>query len=218
MTRRDFFKILVGAGVASAAVAAASSLRYFSFIPQPSTPGGSAAQLAWPRVKIVNIGDLQELKAWTFFYPLVDTPNLLVKLGQSATNGVGPDGDIVAYSMICQHAGYPMGFYPPGSVPCPGSVTPAPTALLPEGYCCAHGGHYDFTDGARVIGGPPPRPVPAVILEHDKNTGDIYAVGMGPPTIKNRGTEGATDPAQVLAGDLQGGEVVTQDTVNAKQV
>jgi arsenite oxidase small subunit len=215
VTRRDFFKILVGAGVASMAVAAASSLRYFSFIPQPSTPGGTPeTQLVWPRVKVVNISSLQELKAWTFNYPLVDTPNLLVKLGTTAPNGVGPNGDVVAYSMICQHLGVLFGFYPTGALP---PCYNAPRALVHEGYCCAHGGHYDFTDGARVIGGPPPRPVPPVKLEYDDATGDVFAVAMGDPSIYGKGTPGTTG-SQVLQVDLQGGEIVTQDTVNAKEL
>jgi arsenite oxidase small subunit len=217
VTRRDFFKILVGAGVASMAVAAASSLRYFSFIPQPTTPSGGIAQLAWPRVKVVNISNLQPLKAWTFNYPVVDTSNLIVKLGERATNGVGPDGDIVAYSMICQHLGGFVNFYAPGQRP---PCSNAPFAPVSEGYCCLHGGGYDFTRGAAVIHGPPPRPIPPVKLEYDDSTGDIYAVGMGTPTIFSKIVSGVNpdDPDQVLSSDLQGGEIVTQDTVGAKEL
>ena len=36
----------------------------------------------------------------TFNYPLDDEPNIMVKLGQKAEGGVGPDGDIVAFSQI----------------------------------------------------------------------------------------------------------------------
>lgn len=52
-----------------------------------------------------------------------------------------------------------------------------------------------------------------VLLDYDEATGDIYAVGMGPPTIFGHGPAGTKDPASVLQYDMQGGEVVTQDTI-----
>jgi hypothetical protein len=64
-----------------------------------------------------------------------------------------------------------------------------------------------------VIGGPPPRAVPRVLLEYDEATGDVYAVGMGPPTIFGHGPPGTTDPESVLRYDLEGGEIVTEETV-----
>jgi hypothetical protein len=51
-----------------------------------------------------------------------------------------------------------------------------------------------------------------VTLQLDTTTGDISAVGMGPPTIFGQGTAGTTDPALVMQYDLQG-VLVTQSTV-----
>lgn len=211
ITRRDFVKLLVGIGFVSTVAGAASSLRFFGFITPPTEAGTrTIAQLSWPRIKITNISSLEPMNALKFNYPLINTPNFLVKLGTTAESGVGPDGDIVAYSMICQHLGYYLGFQPPGtSPPCRSSYKTA----VAEGYCCAHGGEYDFARGASVIGGPPPRPVPRVQLDYNAATGDIFAVAMSGPTIFGHGTAGATDPDSVLKYDLEGGEVVTQDTV-----
>jgi hypothetical protein len=63
---------------------------------------------------------------------------------------------------------------------------------------------YDFANKGVVIAGPSPRPQPQVILEVD-SSGDIYATGMGPPSIfgHNTGSTNVTD-------DLSGGSVVTQ--------
>jgi arsenite oxidase small subunit len=206
--RRDFLKILLAAGWVSMIAATASVFRFLSYIPLASS-SETTTQLSWPRIKLANISSLETLKPLMFNYPLVNTPNVLVKLGIKAENGAGPDDDIVAYSIICQHLGCYFAFQPPGSSPlCDSSFK----ASLPEGYCCCHGGQYDFTQNARVIDGPPPRPVPAVQLEFDSATGDIYAVGMGPPTIFGHGPPGTTDPSSVLIFDLQGGEVVTQET------
>jgi len=208
-SRRDFLKILLAAGSAFTIAAVGSVFRFLSYIPTAG-PNQSATQLAWPRVKLGNMNSIELLKPLRFNYPLVNTPNVLVKLGVKAENGVGPDGDIVAFSTICQHLGCYFGFQPPGgSPPCDASFH-APVA---EGYCCCHGGQYDFTQGAKVIGGPPPRPVPSVQLEYDAGTGDIYAVAMSPPTIFGHGPPGTTDPQSVLSYDLQGGDVVTEDTL-----
>ncbi|MGA2238184.1 MAG: Rieske 2Fe-2S domain-containing protein [Candidatus Bathyarchaeia archaeon] len=207
--RRSFLKLLVAIGAVSATAAGASVLRFLAYVPSSSTTQGSG-QLMWPRVKLVNAKSLQVLKPVSFNYPLMNTPNILVKLGVKAEDGIRDEGDIVAYSGICQHLGCYYAFLSPGSSP---SCDSSFEASIPQGYCCCHGGQYDLAQSARVIGGPPPRPVPAVKLDYDSDTGDIYAVGMGPPTIFGHGPPGTTDPALVLKYDLQGGEIVTQATV-----
>ncbi len=200
MDRRNFLKLVAAGGGAIAILGLASAIKAVTFIPPVTT------QLAWPKIKVTNINSLQLLTPITFNYPLTNTPNLLVKLGVKAKGGIGPDQDIVAFSDICQHLGCFYGFVPPGdSPPCNKSYE----ASLSEGYCCCHGSQYDFVDGAKVIGGPAPRPVPQVQLELDESTGDISAVSMGPPTIFGHGPPGTTDPALVLEYDLQGGTVAS---------
>jgi len=149
---------------------------------------------------IANISDLVVSQPVSFNYPLEETPNILLKLGVKATGGVGPDGDIVAYSVVCQHLGCIFGFIPKGSAPACESDFTAPG---PIGYCCCHGTVYDLVDGAKVTDGPAPRPVPQVLLSVD-DSGDIYAVGMGPPTIFGHNT----GSSNVLL-DLQGGTLVS---------
>jgi arsenite oxidase small subunit len=213
--RRGFFRLtLAAAGVVTLA-GLGSFLRYLMFIPPPTLSGqvevsGNLIQPSWPRVKLLNLKTLESLKPVRFNYPLVNTPNFLVKLNVKADNGIGPDGDIVAYSSLCQHLGCYIAFQPSGASP---PCDPTYKTSTSEGYCCCHGGEYDFTQGGKVIGGPPPRPVPHVLLEYDKTTGDIYAVGMSEPTIFGHGPPGTTNAGSVLSYDLQGGEIVTDETV-----
>jgi arsenite oxidase small subunit len=198
--RREFLKLVAAGGGALAIVALAGSLRGIGFVPPPTTTA------AWPRLKVTNISALKPLTPVNFNYPLTNTPNLLVKLGVKAKNGIGPDEDIVAFSDICQHLGCFYGFVPPdGSPPCNAGYK-APESI---GYCCCHGSRYDFVDGAKVIGGPAPRPVPQVQLELDQSTGDIYAVSMGAPTIFGHGPPGTTKPDLVLQYDTAGGTLVS---------
>jgi arsenite oxidase small subunit len=204
MERRTFLKLAAATGGAITIAALLSTLKAGTFVPPPTTT------TAWPIVTVTNIGKLTNLVPVVFYYPLTSTPNYLVKLGVAATGGIGPDNDIVAFSAICQHLGCEYGFVAPGgSPPCNSGYK----AVMPMGYCCCHGSQYDFVHGAKVIGGPAPRPVPMVQLQLDTATGDISAVGMQPPTIFGHGPPGTTNPASVMQYDLQGGDLVTQSTV-----
>ncbi len=196
--RREFLKVAVtvSAILAVGGIAAVTK----SITESAGAVNTSASTATFPKVKIANVSNLQVNTPVSFNYPLDNEPNLLVKLGQPATGGVGQDSDIVAFSQICQHLGCVYAFQAPGSSPpCNSSYK----ATGPEGYCCCHGSIYDFAQGGKVVGGPSLRPEPQVILEVDSN-GDIYATGMKPPSIFGHNT-GSND----VTADLQGGTVVS---------
>ena len=198
--RRNFLKWGMGVGlvlVLGGIAAVTKSL----WTPVGAPQGPTTTKQAFPKVKVANLSALAVNSPVTFNYPLDDEPNVLVKLGEAAENGVGPDGDVVAFSLICQHLGCVYGFQPDGSSPkCNSSFK----ASGPVGYCCCHGSIYDFLHSAKVLGGPTPRPQPQVKLEFDSSTGDIYAVGMGPPSVFGHDT-GSSD----VSADLQGGNLVS---------
>lgn len=165
-----------------------------------STSSTSTTSSPFPQVFIANVSDLVEGQPVEFNYPLEETPNILVKLGVKADGGVGPDGDIVAFSQVCQHLGCIVGYVAPKASP---SCDNTFTATLPSAYCCCHGSSYDLTDAGAVTGGPAPRPIPQVTLQVD-SSGDIYAIGMGPPSIFGHDT-GSNNVLE----DLQGGTLVS---------
>lgn len=169
-------------------------------IANPASPSSATAGPAqFQRVTVAQLSDLQVGQPIAFNYPLDTEPNILVKLGMKAQGGIGAEGDIVAFSSICQHLGCVYGFQTTGSSP---ACNSSYKADRPVGYCCCHGSVYDFTNAASVISGPSPRPQPQVKLEID-SSGNIYAVGMGPPTIFGHQT-GSND----VSADLQGGNPV----------
>ncbi len=184
---------IVASTTTQTTASSSSSISQSATLPPPAAPG-------FPVILVANVSDVQVDSPVNFNYPLQETPNILIKLGQKAEGGVGPDGDIVAFSQICQHLGCIYAFIAPGSSP---TCNSSYTASGPVGYCCCHGSVYDFLEAAKVIGGPAPRPVPQVILDFDSSTGNIYATGMMPPTIFGYDT-GSTD----VANDLQGGTLV----------
>lgn len=129
----------------------------------------------------------------SFNYPLQDEPNILVRLrGIKIPGGVGPSGDITAYSGICQHLGciVPLLSYNPAkNIPFEAKLigyTPENWPSYGLIYCKCHGSQYDPTKGHKNLynDGPAPSPanhsLPQVVLEYDSTTDYIYATGMNP--------------------------------------
>ena len=195
-SRRNFLKISV---VLSAVLAVGGIAAVSKSVTERASTGGTLPS-TFPRVKIASVSSLTLNQPFSFYYPLDNEPNILVKIGQKAQGGVGPDQDIVAFSQLCQHLGCPYAFQAQGSSPqCDSSYT----AQGPQGYCCCHGSIYDYANSGKVIGGPSLRSVPQVILEVDSN-GDVFATGMTAPTIFGHDT-GSSD----VTADLQGGNPVS---------
>ena len=202
--RRQFLKIAMGisALLALGTVASVGKSVIDSAAPLNSAGASSpnSSTPTFPRVKVSTLSDLTVDKPVIFNYPLDNEPNILVKLGQKAQGGVGPDEDIVAFSQVCQHLGCLYAFQAAGSSP---ACNESYKATGPVGYCCCHGSVFDYTQGAKVLGGPAPRPEPQVQLEVD-SSGNVYAVGMSPPSIFGHST-GSSD----VKADLQGGNLVS---------
>jgi len=126
---------------------------------------------------------------YVFHYPFAATPCLLLKLRRAVTTsaslkredgatyawqgGVGPERNLVAFSAICAHKlAYPtreVSFirYQRDSSPTSGGHVI---------HCCADHSVYDPAEGARVVSGPAPQPLAAIVLEHDAADDGLYAV------------------------------------------
>jgi arsenite oxidase small subunit len=187
-SRRNFLKGMIALGALLVVGGVAKPLLDYAVV--------SAGEVTtFPRVKVANISQLKTNQPIIFNYPLTNEPNYLVMLPEPAEYGIGPQKNIVAFSAICEHYGCIYHFVP--------SLAPYGGPDAPGGYCPCHGSLYDYLEDAKVVGGPAPCPVPRVDLEFDNSTGDIYAVGMEPPTIFNHGPPCGSD----VMDDLQGGSV-----------
>jgi len=196
-SRRYFLKYAMAVSTLLAAGGVAAVTKSITN-PAPPTAGTPGTK-QFPRVKVAQISDLKPNQPLTFNYPLDNEPNILIKLGEKAEGGVGPEGDIVAFSSICQHLGCIYGFQAPDTSP---QCNPTYKSDSPVGYCCCHGSVFDFLHAAKVLAGPSPRTQPQVKLEID-SSGTIFAIGMGPPTIFGHDT-GSSD----VSADLEGGNPV----------
>ena len=183
MQRRDFVKFCAASAAATGARAAAAADATTSFYGRARLVSGSGGPL--------KAADLPVDRNLIFHYPFSTTPCFLLNLGRPAKTaarlrtadqrsyewkgGVGPRRSIVAYSAICAHQlAYPtrdISFI---------SYRTEKSARNRHGnviHCCAEHSQYDPADGARVLAGPAPQPLAAILLEHDPKTDELTAVG-----------------------------------------
>jgi arsenite oxidase small subunit len=146
-------KFLAGAGMAAAA-AAAVPIAEAKATPAP-------ARVDYPSNRLANVRDLKANEGLEVSYPDKEAPGVLLKLGKRVPGGVGPDGDIVAFSTVCPHKGFPLAYDKTDrTLSCPG-----------------HYSRFDCEAGGQQIWGQATQNLPQYVLRVDAN-GDIYAEGL----------------------------------------
>ena len=127
-------------------------------------------------------------QAFLFNYPYTVSPVFLIaferevkpielvtedKQRYAAPAGVGPNKSIVAFSAICAH----KLMYPTPAISFIGLRSGGRGEPAHVIHCCGDNSRYDPLQGARVIDGPAPQPLAAVLLEWDADTDQLHAVG-----------------------------------------
>jgi arsenite oxidase small subunit len=150
--RRQFLR-----GGAIATVGAAAS----TVLPQQAQAKTGSARVSYPSNKLANVADLKANEPMDIAYPDADSPGILLKLGTAVAGGVGPDGDIVAYSVLCPHKGWAM-TYNAGdkTLNCPG-----------------HFSRFDCEAGGQQVWGHATQNLPQFELRVDEK-GNIFAEGV----------------------------------------
>jgi arsenite oxidase small subunit len=151
--RRQFLKGggTMAAGAVAASMAGATTAK--------ATP--APARVTYPSNRLANLADLTVNEPLEIAYPDADSPGVLLKLGQAAEGGVGPDGDIVAFSTLCPHKGFGLIYDPSDRVfNCPG-----------------HFSRFDADKGGLQIWGQATQNLPQFHLRVD-DQGEIYAEGV----------------------------------------
>jgi Rieske Fe-S protein len=188
MHRRDFVR-------ACGLVGAAASLP--ELIAQALAQGDAKPQL-YGRARLVDaLGRPLKSKSvpvgrnLIFHYPFEGTPCFLLNLGKPTrasatlrttdarsyewTGGTGANDAVVAYSAICAHKlTYPtrdISFISYRAEKTPGN------RFAHVIHCCSEHSQYDPADGARVVAGPAPQPLAAILLDYDRRADELYAVG-----------------------------------------
>jgi ubiquinol-cytochrome c reductase iron-sulfur subunit len=150
VARRSFLVKLLAAAGGALGVAALFPIRSLG-----RAPGGSLFATAWtPGARLVTtedvpvaVGDVPAGGIVTVFpeghTDAADSATLLIHLAE---------GDFVAYSKICTHAGCPVGLYDP---------------VANQLFCPCHQSVFAVSDDAAPIEGPATRPLPRLPIEVD---------------------------------------------------
>jgi arsenite oxidase small subunit len=182
MERRGFLKFCAGAAAAGAAPAIAADARPQFY---------SRAKLLDESGAPLRAGAVPRERNLIFHYPYASTPCFLLNLGRPAKaqarlktaddqvyewqGGVGAERSIVAYSAICAHKlTYPTRDISFISYRTEKSARNRFGSVI---HCCSEHSQYDPAEGARVVAGPAPQPLAAILLEHDAAADELYALG-----------------------------------------
>lgn len=150
--RRQFLRggALGAVGVAASTLVAAGPAR-----------AQSLAMVSYPSNRLANLADLAANAPLSIAYPDADSPGVLLKLGTRVEGGAGPDGDVVAYSVMCPHKGWLL------------SYNAADKTL----NCPGHFSRFDCEAGGQQTWGHATQNLPQFTLRID-DKGDIYAEGV----------------------------------------
>lgn len=150
--RRQFLR----GGLVGAAGAAAATV-----LPPQQAKAQGLARVDYPSNRLANVADLSVNAPIDIAYPDANSPGVLIKLGTAVEGGVGPDGDIVAYSVLCPHKGWLMSYNAGDrTLNCPG-----------------HHSRFDCESGGQQIWGHATQNLPQFLLRVD-GSGDIFAEGV----------------------------------------
>ena len=164
--RRNFLSGIIGFATITASALVLLKIVPFSASPQISPPHSNSSN---------QISNSQSQTA-TIPSPSTPTGTLLangmnIPTNQSFTlndSTYGPillihldNGQFVAYSPICTHAGCQVQFDP----------------SVKDIVCPCHGAVYDPYNNAQVLSGPAPAPLQKIPIQYDASTGNIYLTG-----------------------------------------
>ncbi len=180
MERRDFIGFCAAAAVVPPALAADAKPRLYS-----------KALLVDPKGAPLRAAAIPANENLIFHYPYAATPCFLLNLGKPAgaavrlktvendtyewRGGAGSGRSIVAYSAICAHKmSYPTKDISFISFRAEKSARNKHAAVI---HCCSEHSQYDPAEGARVLAGPAPQPLAAILLDWNSSTDELHALG-----------------------------------------
>jgi arsenite oxidase small subunit len=156
VSRRDFFKmgsgLAAGAGVSAVGLAPASA----------EAAVNTGVTLPYKHKTVAKAKTMKVDQPVAFSYPDAASPCMAVKMGTATAGGVGPEGDIVAYSVLCTHQGCP-------------TVYDSKDRCF---KCPCHFSIFDAEKGGQMVCGQAPSKLPQIVLEYNAKTDMVTAVAV----------------------------------------
>jgi len=129
--------------------------------PRTAQATASLARVDYPSMKLGNLKDLKVDVPVDIAYPDQASPGVLLKLGKAVESGAGPDNDVVAFSTMCPHKGFPLSYNAKSrTLNCPG-----------------HYSVFDCEAGGQEVWGQATQNLPQFTLRVD-DKGNIFAEGV----------------------------------------
>ena len=142
-------------------IVAAAALPVVGLSAQQAKAATNGALVEYPTTRLANVKDLKPNEPFEIAYPDADAPGVLLKLGKAVDGGVGPHGDIVGFTTVCPHKGFPLSYDAESrTMNCPG-----------------HYSVFDCEAGGQQTWGQATQNLPQYMLRVD-DKGDIYAEGV----------------------------------------
>ena len=138
---------------------------------------GCASALAYPLAPVCTIDRLSVNQPLAFHYPDPGSPCVALKLGRPFAGGVGPDSDIVAFSILCPHMG------------CGLSYDTESRCFK----CPCHFSIFDAEGNGRQICGQATHDLARIRLEYDDTNTAITATGVDGTLYGRRQTLGLAE-------------------------
>ena len=157
LTRRQFFKVTGG-------IAAGTGLGVGVIGSADAAPAADAGKSVLPFTRKV-VGTATKMAVNTpmpFTYPDAASPCVAVKMGKRVPGGTGPDGDIVAYSVLCTHMG------------CPTAYEQNSRTFK----CACHYSTFDAEMAGQMICGQATENLPQIVLEYNSKNDSVTAVAV----------------------------------------
>ena len=155
MNRRSFLK-------GSGAVAAIPLTGFSGGVLAKQSSANTGGSLDYPQTSIGNTDSLPVNKAISFNYPDGDSPCAMIRMGQEVPGGIGPNKDIVAYSILCNHMGCPLVYAPE-------------TRTF---KCPCHFSIFDSEKAGQMVTGQATENLPGIRLSYNSSSGEIQAIGV----------------------------------------
>ncbi|HEY4384493.1 MAG TPA: arsenate reductase (azurin) small subunit [Ktedonobacteraceae bacterium] len=159
LTRRQFLEYT---GVAGTGLIAGGAIG--TILTRILATGQTQTLASYPHVQIAHLNDLHVGKPVAFDYPLQGQSCYLIRLGAPALDGVGAQGDVVAFSTTCVHMGCSLADH-------------YRAAYHVLGPCPCHLSTYDLSMGGMPTIGDATENLPQIELLVDQN-GAIFAQGV----------------------------------------
>jgi arsenite oxidase small subunit len=154
VSRREFLKYTGGVAAGAAALPTNAEAA-------PNADLGSTV-LPYKAKAVGKAGGLTANQPVSFTFPDASSPCALVKIGNPVPGGVGPNQDIVAYSIMCTHMG------------CPVAYDPAQKIFK----CPCHFSMFDAEKGGQMICGQATENLPRVVLRYNAKDDAVTAVAI----------------------------------------